>query len=342
MRFSNQTVAATALFLATKSEENIRKTKEIVIAVARVASKNPSLVIDEQSKEFWRWKDIILNYEETMLEKLTFDVVVENPHSHMYHIISELGLYDNKAIRDHSWAFIADSTFTTAGLQVSPRELAIASVFWAARIGNVKIPNGSDGSPWWIRIKGTPEKMVKAVRIVVDYFHENPLRKVKNPYGGTPKFDEADLEKTRQALPKAPTLFHPSATTNIDSPQMAPKKTPSVQSTKEQLDGSNGIDSKLDSDHAQTSKSLDHEMSMSAPQSVQGDDDKLLKEAANDLSTHERLNAEARLTQRSIKSQASSLSRKRKADDSDADMSQSEANRSKAISEASEDGELAE
>ncbi|KAG7131506.1 Cyclin pch1 like protein [Verticillium longisporum] len=68
-------IAATALFLANKTEENCRKTKEIIITVAKVAQKNSQLIIDEQSKEYWRWRDNILAYEELMLELLTFDLM---------------------------------------------------------------------------------------------------------------------------------------------------------------------------------------------------------------------------------------------------------------------------
>lgn len=51
-------VAATALFLATKVEESCRKMKEMVLAFCRVAQKNPNLIIDEQSKDFWRWSTL--------------------------------------------------------------------------------------------------------------------------------------------------------------------------------------------------------------------------------------------------------------------------------------------
>lgn len=61
-------VAATATFLATKVEENCRKMKELVVACARVAQKNPSLLLDEQSKEYWRWRDTILHNEDLLLE----------------------------------------------------------------------------------------------------------------------------------------------------------------------------------------------------------------------------------------------------------------------------------
>jgi protein BUR2 len=61
--------AATALFLATKVEESCRKMKEIVLACCRVAQKNPNLVIDEQSKDFWRWRDCILYNEDVLLDR---------------------------------------------------------------------------------------------------------------------------------------------------------------------------------------------------------------------------------------------------------------------------------
>ncbi|KAK3364964.1 hypothetical protein B0T24DRAFT_683625 [Lasiosphaeria ovina] len=44
-------MAATALFLANKTEENCRKTKDLIIAVAKVARKNTKLIIDHDDEE---------------------------------------------------------------------------------------------------------------------------------------------------------------------------------------------------------------------------------------------------------------------------------------------------
>ena len=91
-----QNIAATALFLANNAEENCRKTKDIIVAVAKVAQKNAKLIIDEQSKEYWRWKDSILTYEEVMLEQLTFDLMIDNPYRHLFEILGQLDIVHNK------------------------------------------------------------------------------------------------------------------------------------------------------------------------------------------------------------------------------------------------------
>lgn len=62
------------MFLATKVEERMRKLRDVAIVCTKVASKNPKLVVDEQSKDFWRWSEILIYNEELLLEALCFDV----------------------------------------------------------------------------------------------------------------------------------------------------------------------------------------------------------------------------------------------------------------------------
>lgn len=72
-------VAATALFVACKSEECRRNLKDVVKVCAKIASGKPDPV-DEESKIYWRWKDLLVKLEELLLEKLNFDVTPENPY----------------------------------------------------------------------------------------------------------------------------------------------------------------------------------------------------------------------------------------------------------------------
>lgn len=72
-------VGATALFVACKSEECRRNLKDVVKVCAKIASGKPD-PIDEESKVYWRWKDLIVKLEELLLEKLNFDVTPENPY----------------------------------------------------------------------------------------------------------------------------------------------------------------------------------------------------------------------------------------------------------------------
>lgn len=74
-------IAATCLFVATKVEECTRRLREIVLACAQKASKNDNLKLEEDSKEFLRWKEAMLHNEVIVLETLCFDLSVEHPHT---------------------------------------------------------------------------------------------------------------------------------------------------------------------------------------------------------------------------------------------------------------------
>lgn len=192
-------IAATALFLATKTEENCRKTKEIVIAVAKVAQKNTSLIIDEQSKEYWRWRDSILLYEELMLELLTFDVVLQSPYKFLYRYLQQLQIETNKKVRDVAWSFINDSCMTTLCLRMSASDIAMGAVYFAVKFNNETIPDDEHGGAWWEQLNGDSDLIVKAVGIMNDFWHDNPLKIADKPYGSAEyASSQEDLENTRR------------------------------------------------------------------------------------------------------------------------------------------------
>jgi len=192
-----QNIAATALFLATKTEENCRKTKEIVIAVAKVAQKNASLIIDDQSKEYWRWRDSILLYEEIMLELLTFDVVLQSPYTILYDQLQKLQIEDNKPLRNVAWAFLNDSCLTTLSLRLPAKDIAIGAIYFAAKFLGDTIPDDENGHPWWELLGGEPSKIVRAVAVLSEFWSDNPLKRTENPYGESASSGD-DLDRTRR------------------------------------------------------------------------------------------------------------------------------------------------
>jgi hypothetical protein len=141
--------AATALFLATKVEESCRKMKEIVLACCRVAQKNPNLVIDEQSKDFWRWRDCILYNEDVLLEALCFDLTVESPHRQLFDMLKGYGMEHNKRLRNAAWAFVTDSVNTQLCLLYNSRTIAVAAFYNACKYCEVQLPDDVKGRPWW-------------------------------------------------------------------------------------------------------------------------------------------------------------------------------------------------
>lgn len=142
-------VAATALFLATKVEENCRKMKELVVACCRVAQKKPDLVVDEQDKEFWRWRDTILSEEDRLLESLCFDLQLDQPYRILFDFMCYYNIQDNKRLRNAAWAFLNDSHNTTMCLRFSAKVIAGVAFYGGAAQAEVQLPDDRHGRPWW-------------------------------------------------------------------------------------------------------------------------------------------------------------------------------------------------
>ncbi|KAI0403932.1 cyclin-like protein [Xylaria palmicola] len=256
-------IAATSLFLANKTEENCRKTKDIIIAVAKVAQKNPKLIVDEQSKEYWRWRDSILMYEEVMLECLTFDVMIDNPHFKLYEFLGQVGLIHNKNLRHAAWAFCNDSCLTVLPLLMEARDIAIASIFFASTFTGEHVDD-QNGEPWWKALGANEGHCVKAIEVLREFYVENPLRKTENPYSGSPDFN---LESTRRRGDE-------TISSNNASPGTEDRAT---QSPRARVNG-------MDEDAAQ--REIDTAAAESASQAAPGDSDAALKEAANNPAVH--------------------------------------------------------
>lgn len=181
------------MFLANKVEENCRKTKQVIIAVAKVAQKNAKLIIDEQSKEYWRWRDSILTYEEVMLEQLTFDLMIDNPYRHLFELLERLDIVHNKSLRQAAWAFCNDACMTALPLLIEARDVAISAIFFGSVHTGQQIDDVR-GESWWKYLKGDEDRCTKAIEVVRQFYTENPLRK-QNPSLPSPAFH---LENTRR------------------------------------------------------------------------------------------------------------------------------------------------
>ena len=161
--------AATALFLATKVEESCRKMKELILAFCRVAQKNPNLMIDEQSKDWWRWRDCVLHNEDVLLETLCFDLTVESPHRQLFEMLKYYRIEHNKRLRNAAWGFVTDSNNTQLCLLCSSRTIAVASLYAACRYCDVSLPDDSKERPWW----ETQHVRLKEIRRAVEYMSSN-------------------------------------------------------------------------------------------------------------------------------------------------------------------------
>ncbi|KAL9598380.1 MAG: hypothetical protein Q9219_004542 [cf. Caloplaca sp. 3 TL-2023] len=199
--FHYYSMAATSIFLATKIEEDCRKMRELVIACVRVAQKDPHKMVDEQDKEYWRWKDNILHNEDVLLEALCFDLTLEPPYKVLYEYLTYFGEGGNRRLRNSAWAFINDSCMTTLCLMFSSQAIAASALYAAAKHCGTDIQDDEEGKPWWKAV-GVELKTIKRAcnHLAAVYEHA----RVKNGrdvsiHERTPEHGEESAAKTRNS-----------------------------------------------------------------------------------------------------------------------------------------------
>lgn len=190
-------VAATSLFLATKVEENCRKMKELVIACCRVAQKQPALVVDEQSKEYWRWRDTILHNEDLLLEALCFDLQLEQPYRLLFDFLCYFEVQDNKRLRNAAWAFVNDSNLTVLCLLFTPRTIAASALYAAAKHTSVAFQDDVLGRPWWEVLDVDLGQIRKACNRMAEVYENSTLPRQGAAYTTTPEDGDEASAKTR-------------------------------------------------------------------------------------------------------------------------------------------------
>ncbi|EKG20224.1 Cyclin [Macrophomina phaseolina MS6] len=204
-------IAATALFLATKVEENCRKMKELVIACCRVAQKNPNLLVDEQTKDFWRWRDTILYNEDVLLETICFDLTIDSPHKLLFDMLVYHGVEHNKRLRNAAWSFINDSNLTQLCLLFTSRTIAAAALYCGARLCEVAFED-EEGKPWWEIQHVKLRDIRRACNYMANIYENVPPQKggesiyvgLRTPEDGDPLYAQTRLRTSQTPTSPAP------------------------------------------------------------------------------------------------------------------------------------------
>ena len=194
-------VAAAALFLATKVEENCRKMRDLVVACVRVAQKQPTKDVDEQDKEFWRWRDTILQLEDRLLEALCFDLRLEPPYAPLFAGLVRFGVAGDKALRNAAWAFVNDSCLTPLCLLWPSRTIAAAAIYAAARHVGARIADDAAGRPWW-EVMGVELRAIRRACNFMTAVYENAPLKGGAAEGGSESMYQRTPEDGDEASAK--------------------------------------------------------------------------------------------------------------------------------------------
>ncbi|KAL9082926.1 MAG: hypothetical protein Q9159_006082 [Coniocarpon cinnabarinum] len=196
MRYSLQ-VGALALHLSTKVSETPRKLRDIIVSCVRVALHNANLLVPEDTKDFWRWRDTLLLNEDLMLETLCFDLHVESPHRILFDTLKSLGAEHHKRLRNAAWAFVNDAGATTLGLRFHAKTIAASAIYAAAKhcehqgeTEGVRFKDDArTGRPWWSAHGVELREIRRCCNAMADLYEAEPIRA-----GGTPGRDVATGE----------------------------------------------------------------------------------------------------------------------------------------------------
>jgi protein BUR2 len=196
-----------------------------------VAQKNPVLIVDEQTKDYWRWKDTITQNEDVMLELLCFDLTIESPYKALYEMMQSQGVVHHKVLRDTAWSFLNDSGMTQLCLLFPTRTIACAALYCGAKIGEVHFDDDKNGRPWWEKYNVVGRDLRRAYNHMAVAFRDAPLKPGQKPiYLGELEDLDADerFAKTRTLREDAPLSPEAEGLLEIESPRKRAREEESI------------------------------------------------------------------------------------------------------------------
>ena len=154
------------------------------------------MTVDEQSKEYWKWRDTILRNEDVLLEALCFDLSYEPPYKIFFDFLNCLDEQHNKDVRNSGWHFLNDSGVTMLCLLYPSQLISAAALYYSARRHGYAFPDHR-GRPWWDILEVSSRNIEKACDYIASFYQDNPARQSENPYTRTLERDVDAIAKTR-------------------------------------------------------------------------------------------------------------------------------------------------
>lgn len=159
-RFHRNAMAAAALFLAAKVEEQPRKL-EHVIKVAQICLHREQPPIDIKSEVYMEQAQELVVNENILLQTLGFDVAIDHPHTHVVrccHLVRA-----SKDLAQTSYFMASNSLhLTTMCLQYKPTVVACFCIHLACKWSNWEIPQSNEGKPWfWYVDKSVTQELLE-------------------------------------------------------------------------------------------------------------------------------------------------------------------------------------
>lgn len=179
LRRPTQWVAAACLFLATKSEEEPRRLRDMINLAHMVLGDNEDEKFNDDSvlisldKEpppldegYWDSKKKIVETEQTVLRWLGFDAFVSHPHRAVALLLQHIPPTKQASIAAIAGRRLNDSLFHGPALRHGVLAMASGAIELAQREVGETMPQMGTG--WWKRYGVTDEKIRKAMQDITE------------------------------------------------------------------------------------------------------------------------------------------------------------------------------
>lgn len=148
-------IGATAIYLATKVEEQHVKLRDIINVCYRILHKEETPL--EVGKQYWELRDSLVNCELLLVRMLKYNPKIGDlPHKYLVHYLKSLSHWMDRDVWDQTpvcrtaWAMLRDSYHSDIGLRTKPQHMAVAVMYFSLQCYGLEVPlNDEAANPWW-------------------------------------------------------------------------------------------------------------------------------------------------------------------------------------------------
>ncbi|XP_072026804.1 cyclin-Q-like [Amphiura filiformis] len=147
-------IGATAIYLATKVEEQPCKLRDIINVCYRILHRKEQPL--EVGKTYWELRESIVNCELLVIRFLKYNPKVTLPHKYLVHYMKslrdwmDLEVWNTVPLCSTAWAMLRDSYHCDMCLRAKPQHLAVSVLYFTLQCYGVEVPlNDQAKVPWW-------------------------------------------------------------------------------------------------------------------------------------------------------------------------------------------------
>jgi len=201
-KFHRNSIAAAALFLAAKVEEQPRKL-EHVIKVSHICLHRDQPHLDSKSEQYLEQAQELVSNENILLQTLGFDVAIDHPHTHVVKCCQLVKA--SKELAQTSYFMATNSLhLTTMCLRYPPTIVACVCIHLACKWSKYEIPLSGQGKPWYSYVDPTSnidqiERLTKEFLTIFDKCPSRLKKKILQSHNDTKEEEDRRARDNTQS-----------------------------------------------------------------------------------------------------------------------------------------------